>query len=540
MRHRLSVFLFIGFLLVFLLVTRLFFLQIVNGEYYSELAVSQRELGITVKQNRGMIYDKEMIPFLNREDEYYAVIETALLENRGETSRFLADYMDKNAIQIENRIMSSKFNVFPLTELPEVERQGVGFLSIPKRYGNTMLAHHVIGYINKVDNNGVSGIERAFNDVLKHENSQKISMIGNGSRTAIGGLGYQVTDADINMTGVKLTLDYKIQRITEEAMASVEKGAAVVVDTQNGDIAAMVSRPDFDPNNVAAYTKSKNGELTNRALMAYNAGSVFKIVVSAACLEEDQSLFQKRYYCGGYSDVYDHKISCHKAEGHGDQSFAEGFANSCNPAFIQAGMSIGAGKITEMAKRFGLGEAIPVYEGSNEASGNIPVKETYYPVETANISLGQGEILVTPVQVADMVCTIANGGVRKKLNLVDSLVDENGNVQQVIRKDQEHRVIPTFIAQRIASMMRGVTEFGTGTLGNVPGYGNSAGKTGSAEAGYHEDGTQKVHAWFAGYFPYDTPRYAIVIFVEDGKSGAYASAPVFKQIAEGIGSLYLR
>jgi len=231
-------------------------------------------------------------------------------------------------------------------------------------------------------------------------------------------------------------------------------------------------------------------------------------------------------------------FACHKTEGHGSLNFLQGFSQSCNPVFIHTGLNLGYNTIIRMAKRFGFGMSLELYDGMQQQSGNIPEKKYTSSREIANISIGQGEILVTPLQVVDMITAIANNGVRKKLNLVDAVVTNEGNIVKIIRREEDSRAISEEVAKKIQTMMHEATISGTGKNANLDEYGGAAGKTGSAETGWIVNGETKVHAWFAGFFPVNQPKYAAVVFVENGRQGGTAAAPVFKEIGEKILDMY--
>jgi peptidoglycan glycosyltransferase/penicillin-binding protein 2 len=142
--------------------------------------------------------------------------------------------------------------------------------------------------------------------------------------------------------------------------------------------------------------------------------------------------------------------------------------------------------------------------------------------------------MATSLQVADIVATIANGGIKNKVNIVDSIVDSRGNKVKQIRNDAGKRIIPKEVCDKIRQLMEEVTITGTGTKANLDEYGGAGGKTGSAETGQYENGEKVVHAWFAGYFPKLNPKYSISVFIENGKSGGTVAAPIFEEIAKNI------
>ncbi|WHH60209.1 penicillin-binding protein 2 [Petroclostridium sp. X23] len=529
---------------IFLFISaRLFYVQIIESDDLIQQVTRQRAIDTTLKMIRGNIYDRNMIPFTDREDKLYIIVIPNLLEEFTEVSKTLSEFTGYSPEKIQETLEQKKPVTFIIDHYSEkdvmekINHPAIKVISLSKRYSNQSLARHIIGYINPVDQEGYSGIEKAFNQYLAVGRPQSIGMIGDAFKRSIPGLGYRVVNAFGNSEdmGVKLTLDYHIQDIVEDIIdPQMESGAVVVTEVKTGNIVALASRPNYLQYDIEKHIQSQGDELLNKAFSAYDAGSVFKIVVAAAALEEKAVDLETPFTCTGHIEVDGRIIACHKEEGHGDQSFLQGFANSCNPVFIDVGLKLGYNAIINMAKRFGFGKAIPLFDGIQQNSGNVPEKKYVSPGDTANISIGQGEILVTPLQVVDMVTTIANKGIRKKLNIVDSVVSDTGNVIKQIRHEEDVRVVDTDIAESIQRMMEQVTISGTGINANLDQYGGSAGKTGSAETGWVEEGKSKVHAWFVGYFPVNDPKYAMVVFVEDGRQGGKAAVPIFREAAERI------
>ncbi|NLY44057.1 MAG: peptidoglycan glycosyltransferase [Clostridiaceae bacterium] len=538
-------FLVIAIIFLFLcLLGRFYYLQVVEADTLTRQVTRQRALDTTLKYTRGYIYDRNMIPFTDREDRYYIIVIPGLIKDGEKVIGGLSGFTGYSREEIEETFREQ----VPVTYIVEnyleqeirevLDDPSIKIIPLSKRYGKESLARHIIGYVNEADQTGFSGIEKAFDSYLNERKPQSIGMVGDAIKRSIPGLGYRVINCFSNNEGeaVRLTLDYHIQSIVEKVMDKrMGQGAVIVTDVKSGDILALASRPNYDQEHVEQYIDSDGSELVNRVFSPYDAGSIFKIVVAAAALEKNTVSLDTPFTCTGYIDVDDMAFMCHKSDGHGELSFMEGFANSCNPVFIDTGLKVGYKSIIEMAKRFGFGSSLYLFDGLIQEKGNIPDKKYVSARETANISIGQGEILVTPIQVADMVTTIANNGVRKKLNLVDAIVMDDGSIVKDMRIKGETRIISAEVAKKIQRMMEEVTLSGTGANVRMEHYGGVAGKTGSAETGWvMENGSTKVHAWFAGYFPIKDPKYAMVVFVENGRQGGSAAAPVFRDIAEEI------
>ena len=427
-------------------------------------------------------------------------------------------------------------NMIPLCDRSETTVKTAGGQSVPVtgRYTSDTPAKHLLGYINS-EGDGVCGIEKTFNDILKTDLTSSVSYIADINGNQIHDNNLTSNYSLVPDKNIKLTLDYKIQKIAEQvADEFIPSGAIVIMDIQNFDIKAMVSRPDYNQNNITEYMQSKNSPLLNKAVCSYNAGSIFKIITSVCAIENNINI---QNFCNGSTIINGIEFGCHQKEGHQLLDFKNAFAKSCNCYYYTVSQILGADKIIDTAKRFNLYKnfetlAIPTDKGF------LPDKKFYNNADSANISIGQGEILVTPLQVAYISAVIANKGLGKTVNITDSVVDGDGNIINILRQQGSNYVISKECADKIGEMMRQCVIDGTAKeLNNIPVL--VAGKTGSAETGWlDESGMPMVHGWFCGYFPYQNPKYAMVVFAENGQSGSSACIPAFKKIVLDINDLY--
>jgi len=528
-----------------LLTLRIFQIIIFHGSRFTKAASLQRINVTQVYNPRGNIIDRNGIPFTNRTSNPIAVIKPSMMRKEKSSLERVCNILDLNYDEMEACISTTDEPLFfeidesQKKQILDLETEGVTVINTLKRYNSDTLAKHVLGYINKADGNGETGIEKKYDNVLKLNMPSFVGVITDGLSRPLQGLGYRIMTSKEQKQelNVKLTIDYHIQKIVETVMEKHKiKGAVVVEDVYTGDILAMASKPDYNQNDVASYLNSNDNELFNRAVASYNAGSVFKIIVAAQALESN-TFVDKTVYCPGYTKVgnIEFKCSSFSSGGHGNVDFVRGFASSCNTYYINMGIKLGSKGILSMAEKFGLGKPTGIYEqGIDEAAGNLPsgLYNLSYG-ETANISIGQGDIMVTPLQIADIVATVANGGIKNKINIVDSIVDNEGNKVRNCKIQEGKRIISKSTAETLKSLMTEVTYNGTGQSARLSEYGGAAGKTGSAEGPYI-DGYKVVHAWFAGYFPLAEPKYSIAVFVEDGRYGGQTAAPIFEEIAEEI------
>ena len=471
-------------------------ISVFKNKTYSESVASQRTESIAVKRYRGLFYDRNMLPLVDGTAKIYTV--------------------DENG---------------------DVTESGDGIsVRTTERYGKGGLASHLIGYVDS-EGCGVSGLEKCFDKILQSDKAFKVNVITTASGKVVEGAGAGFYDDDGKTAdSVRLTIDSHIQRIAESCLDnSGYDGAVVVMDVKNFDILAMASRPQYDRNKVSEHVYSQGSELVNRCISAYNAGSIFKIITSAAAIESETA--DGVYNCSGFSDIEGRQFACHLYSGHGEIDFEKAFLNSCNCAFYQIGIKTGAQKIIDTARSFGLGERLLCFDGLAEMTGNLPQKAEYGIHEAVNYSIGQGEILITPVQAANMACIIANNGIANCVNVADAITDYKGTVKRNLRESGERRVIGFETAQKIQKCMRLAVTEGTAS-GAESDIVKIAGKTGTAQTGWIENGENMVHGWFCGYFPYDNPKYAMAVLTENGRSGSESAVPLFKEIAEEIIKFY--
>ncbi len=406
---------------------------------------------------------------------------------------------------------------------------------VPKRYEESFFACHIIGYTDG-ENNGVSGIEKAYNTLLSSETKTplvRFSADANG-RTMLGE-GISVENNELPKAGVVLTIDKDIQEITEIALdkSGAKCAAAIVMDVESGAIKACVSRPAFDRNNLADALNDENSPLINRAFLPFSVGSVFKPVVAAAALENGiDGGFE--YNCMGNVIYNGVTFNCHKRDGHGILDMEGALANSCNTYFISLAIETGADYIIETAEKFGFGKATVFAEGMKSAAGYLPEEnEIDSKASLANLSFGQGSLLATPVQICSMMSMIANGGNVVEPYLVESEIDSQGNLVKTAKRRRQTKIVSEKTVGLLKKYLRSVVINGSGKNAGSE-FVEVSGKTATAQTGKTENGNEICNSWFAGYFPSENPRYAIVIMKENGEGGSVSCAPVFKAIAETI------
>lgn len=479
---------------------------------------------------KGTIYDCEMRPITNAESEIYIAAKP---DNRA--IALLKEVLAPEVFNSVKERMSKGKPVAVKSEKAVENSEDIKTVYVPKRYGNSSFACHIIGYLDGT-NNGISGLEKAYNDLLSSEiKIPKVRFSADANGRAMLGEEITVENNEIPQTGVVITIDKDIQEITEIALdnSGAECAAAIVMEIESGAIKACVSRPAFDRNDIASALNSNNSPLINRAFLAFSVGSVFKPVVAAAALENGtEGSFE--YNCTGSVTHNGVTFNCHKRSGHGVLDMEGALANSCNTYFIALAQETGADNIIETADLFGFGKQTVLAEGIRSVSGYLPeIKELDSKAALANLSFGQGSLLATPVQICSMMATIANNGIFVKPCLVEGEIDSRGNYIKIEKYKERTRVISESTSELLKKYLRSVVTDGSGKNAGSE-FVTVSGKTATAQTGKTENGEEICNSWFAGYFPAENPKYAAVIFREKGEGGSVSCAPVFKLIAETI------
>lgn len=489
-------------------------------------AVLQSSRTVTVSKSRAGIYDRNGNPLVNNSHEWKALV----FPSEADLSALKNFVTDKEFVERAKTELPVVVN----TDRKVIDGNGIYSFKVPVRYSENQLAAHIIGYIS--DEKGVSGIEKAYDDLLSAVGSKfAVTYYTDGHGRILDGedvrFNFDGTDGE---SGVVLTLSTEIQELTESVLkAELQKGAAVVMDAQTGEILASASVPCFSPNNIAASLSDRDAPFINRAFSAYTVGSTWKLVVAAAALESGISLHHS-YDCTGSLDVEGVSFHCHWEYGHGEIDMPAALRVSCNPYFIDLGSSVGAKKILEMAGNMGFGIGTELAPGLFTTSGKLPSEaELGSSAALASFSFGQGTLMATPVQMAAMVAAIANGGYAVTPKLVLKTVDDDNSATDALTYEK-NRVMSESTAEKLREMMISVVEQGSG-INAKPKSGGAGGKTASAQTGqYDDDGNEIIHAWFVGFYPAENPEYAIAVFAEGMNSGSEFAAPVFKKICDGI------
>src|SRR6266536_2870922 len=457
----------------------------------------------------------------------------------------------------------------------DVGLPGVDIAIKPVRsYVYGALSAHILGYVGMPDDidkeeagkftfyqqdvEGKSNIEKSMDEYLRGKPG--VRYLRKNAKGTIEGVLRE--DPPQQGANVFLTIDARIQSIAEEALRAVGRGGAVVVDPNNGNILAMASVPSFDPNTFIPSIKAKDWKalqkdegdpLVDRAISALPPGSTFKLITSLAGLRSTKNLANARYSCGGGVSYGDHFFQCWVAEKHythGTIGLADAIKVSCDSFFYQYGNAASIQSIDAVGKMLGIGEESGL-QLTGEQTGNMPgpewmqihhPQERWSQAQTANVSIGQGYTLVSPLQLAMAYATIANGGVCYYPRLVDKVLNQDGSpvldergkvaVPQTprMRSDLRREVTPDQIEMVRKGLWKVVNEDGgTGGRARLKNV-QVAGKTGTAQA--TDRGHKDTIAWFACFAPFENPKYVVAVMVQGGEHGGSVAGPIATRIIE--------
>ncbi len=554
-------------LIVIALIGRLGYLQIVTGEELKKGALEQWTKGITIKSKRGIIYD--------RKGKKLAVSISALtvwanppdIEDPERTAEEVARVLglDEEVVyaKITKKIGNEKLKQWitkeEAIELRKLKLPGIDIVDDNKRYypyGN--FAAFVLGFTD-IDNNGLEGIEKTYDKYLAGTPGRWIKTTDAASRQ-LPFDGEKIYEASDGLSAV-LTIDETIQHFTEKAaeealiVNKAKNVSIIMMDPRTGDILALANKKDYDPNNPRKALDEEKQKywdtLSQPELLeqwyetwrnyaisdVYEPGSTFKIITAAAAIEENIAQPDTHFFCNGFvKDIKGVVLKCSRwYNPHGDQTLLEAMNNSCNVAFVDLGRRVGKETLLNYIKAFGFGETTDI-DLNGEQGGIIPsTADVIKEVNLATMSYGHG-IAVTPMQLANSVAALANGGNLMKPRLVKELIDDEGKTVISYEPEIKRKVISETTSKKMLEMLEAVVAEGTGTKAYIPGF-RVGGKTGTAQKivdGRYVPG--KYIASFAAVAPVDDPQIAMLVIIDEPSTGQYyggtIAAPVARDVLE--------
>ncbi|OHB92624.1 MAG: hypothetical protein A3G17_07795 [Planctomycetes bacterium RIFCSPLOWO2_12_FULL_50_35] len=449
-------------------------------------------------------------------------------------------------------------------EMDQDSYPGVSLRTRPKRYyPYNDTASHILGYLGRPTpeemHKAKSAIQRSDEEYKKSQNYKDLSPSSELADYRIGRAGVEgYYDSDLtgdpgrrvevislqtlkvdktifdmpprHGDGVFLTIDLDVQRLAEECLGET-KGSIVVMGTHTGEILAMASYPRFNPNTLGAdynkLIKDPDTPLLNRPTQALlPPGSTFKIVTALTALAEGKIDLNTHFYCSGSITVGEFKFRCTSA--HGPVDLKRAIEHSCNVYFFETAKRLDGRAIKEWTEKFGFGSETGV-DLPYEASGDVPLPR--YPGERINVSIGQGALVVTPLQMTQLASAVANSGIMVRPHLLKKIVaDDDATVRKVEAPELREIDIPKEHFPAVQEALRQVVISGTARGKGLEELG-VAGKTGTAQTG----SSDKNHAWFVGYIPFDAPRYAFCVVVEHTTGhGGEVAGPITRKLVSGI------
>ncbi len=527
------------------LIVRLVNLQIIDKDKYRKIARIQHESKVNLKAERGNIYDRKGRLLASTIKSYSFALDPTILKDKNEILNIcnLVSIITgkKSPTELYRRIKNTKGAFVWLVRglMPTQAKifdsiKVRGFIRIiePKRnylYGS--IASQVIGCTD-IDNRGLTGIELSYDSLLRGADSYVIML-----RDAAGRLIPTPTTAlkrVNNGYSLKLTIDIELQRIAEyELQLGVKKskadaGTVLIINPRNGEILAMASEPNYDPNNIKTISSAN---MRNRAITdIYEPGSTFKLITAAAALEEGIANSKTILNGHGGTVYYDgYKITDEHITG--KISFTEAMAISSNVIFSHLAYRIPPNKLFKYVRDFGFGLLYGITL-SGEAKGKIKSPAELDAVSRRFLGFGYG-ISVTPLQMANAFAAIANNGTMMKPYIVSALLNDNQNIVKSFSPIKIRRVVSENTAKELTSMLVSVVEKGTGKEAGMIGM-QIAGKTGTAQIFDSSYSKKHYTASFAGYFPAENPQIAMLIVLDKPKGNIYGgstAAPIFRNIA---------
>ena len=557
-----------------ILLARIAWLQLIEGERYLRISKNSRLQLLPLPCTRGLILDRNGKKLTHNEASFSVGVIPSNVSNPDHLLDRLVIILklDKKAIPERIRrapnpfkpvVLKKNVGMSTVTFLLEREEEfpGVVIIAQPVRtylYGG--LASHLLGHLGEVnqaelslssgygielgDLVGKMGVEKVCNRYLQGEKGGKqieVDAHGRALRT--------ISEKDpIPGHNVYLTIDLRMQEIAEKELGE-RKGVVLIGDPYTGGIFALVSYPGFDPNlfswgiSESEWNRLRDEPLhplENRATRGeYPLGSTIKVITASAALEEGIISKEDTFFCGGNFTIGNRVFKGWKEEGHGEINLEEAIIHSCNVYFYQLGLRLGVKRIIRYARLFGLGKPTGI-DLESEKPGFLPTPdwkkrrkgEAWYGGDTVNLSIGQGYILVTPVQMLKVISVIANGGYLIKPYLIKKIVGPRGNLIKEFQPQKMERVpLSSATLNFLRRSLRGVVREGTGWRAENKTV-EISGKTGTAELSEGE----KPHNWFMGYASSTHLRLAIVVLVEnreeDIQIAPQIAGKIFSQIFE--------
>lgn len=528
------------------LIGRLIYLQAFKAEMLQNLASSQWTRALPIVAKRGDILDRNGGVLATSYTTYDVYVRSKNVEDKSEVATLLSNVLNVKYDTVYNKINNSitsevliKMQVeeAPIKKLVEANLAGIYISQNVKRYyPYSTLLSKVLGYTT-IDGVGQTGLELYYDKFLQGVDGK--SLVESDVKGIELGDSLDSFVAAVDGLNISLTIDAQIQLLVENTLAKImldhnpKQASVIIMDPNNGEIIAMASLPSLDNNNLPRDDISTLNNLSKNTMIVdvYEPGSTFKILTTAAALNEGVTKTTDQFYDSGFKIVDGQKIKCWRTIGHGSETLVEGFCNSCNVVFMELALRLGKERLYQYLQNFGIGSKTGV-DFAGESSGILMDINSVQNVDLARIGFGQA-IAVTPLQLISAVCCAVNGGTLYQPYFVKSIGQTNISPTQI-----RSNVISQDTSNIIKMMMEEVVSVKGGKESFVEGY-RIGGKTGTAQK--YENGVianGKYVSSFIGTYPADNPQYVMLLCVDEPSSGAYygsvVASPYAKEIFEGI------
>lgn len=544
---------------VCVLAGRLCYIMLVRGEYYSGMAQDLHERERYIKAARGRILDRNGVVIADNR----AVCTICVIHNQIENPEEVIEVLCKELSLPEERVRARVEKRSSIEKIKSNVSKEIGdrirSYNLPgikvdedyKRfYPYDEIASKVLGFTG-ADNQGIIGLEVIYD--------KKLEGVSGTILTLTDAAGVEVENAmerriePIKGNDLQISMDMNIQQYATQLAGQAllnneaDRVSIIVMNPQNGELYAMVDVPEFELNNpyelnVPAGEDEPKGEAYQNALNAmwrngcindtYEPGSTFKIITTAAGLEEGVVSPNDHFHCPGYIMVEDRRIRCHKTIGHGSETFTQGIMNSCNPVFITVGLRLGVNRFVYYFEHFGLLKKTGV-DLPGEAGTIMHQAQNMGPVELATVSFGQS-FQITPIQLVTTVSMIINGGNRVTPHFGIRTLTRDGTVVEEFRYEVEEGLVSGETSETVRMLLEQVVSDGTGRNGYVEGF-SVGGKTATSQT--LPRGSGKYIASFIGFAPADNPQVIALAIIHNPKGvyyGGTIAAPVIRQLFENI------
>ncbi len=536
---------------------RLIYLMVFRSVYYEKIAQDLHERERSIKAARGKIVDRNGIVLADNKSVCTISVIHSQIEDPERVIEVLQKELELPEETIRKRVEKNSSIERIKTNVPKETGDAILAYDLAgvkvdedyrRYYPYDSLASKVIGFTGG-DNQGIVGLEVRYDEWLAGTDGKILTM----TNASGGELEQEGERREEPQTGNQLTisLDYNLQSYCEQAAQTVlqEKAAdgvrIILMNPQNGEILAMVNEPEYNLNepftlntDVSGISDKEKQNLLNQMWRnpsindTYEPGSTFKIITTAAALEQHVLSVSDRFYCPGYKIVEDRRIRCHKTTGHGAEDFTQGIMNSCNPVFIELGLRLGADDFYHYFEQFGLLSKTGI-DLPGEAATIMHKKDNIGQVELATISFGQS-FQITPIQLVTTVASLINGGRRVTPHFGVSVQNAQRETIHTFSYDTTEGTVSTETSETLRSLLEKVVSEGTGKKAAIEGY-SIGGKTATSQTLPRSE--HKYIASFLGFAPAEDPQ-VIGLVVIDHPQGVYyggtVAAPVMKEIFENV------